>query len=83
MFFLRRQSASHATLACTHIQTESKRGYIKQVSDLDDSLDVQVVGCVCGGGGASQLTVGAQLSGGDTFSHLLFCCMKKLVRISI
>lgn len=48
------------------------------------------VGYVCGevGGGSSQagvsqLAVGAQLSGGDTFSHLLFCCMKKLVKISI
>lgn len=46
---------------------------------MDDSLDVQVVRRVWG---VSQLTVGAQLSGGDTFSHLLFCCMK-LVRISI
>lgn len=33
--------------------------------------------------GVSQLAVGAQLSGGDTFSHLLFCCMKKLVKFSI
>lgn len=55
MLFLRRQSASHATLACTHTQTESKRGYIKQVSDLDDSLDVQVVRRVCVGvGGGSR-----------------------------
>lgn len=46
--FLRRQSASHTRLAYTHIPTESKRGYIKQVSDVDDSLDVQVVGRVRG-----------------------------------
>lgn len=50
-FFLRRQAASHTRLACTHIQTESKRGCIKQVSDLDDSLDVQVVGRMGRAGG--------------------------------
>lgn len=52
--FWRCQSATHTTHTCTSTQTQPKRGYIKQVSDLDDSLDVKYagVGYAQGGDGA-------------------------------
>lgn len=66
--FLRRQSASHTRLARAHIPTESKRGYIKQVSDMDDSLDVQVVGHVRG-----SCSSPSELSSAAVTRSVIFC----------